>query len=402
MMDMSKMNMAQMSSMSSEDMMLKMMNKRFWIAILLCSPLLILGIMSDFFHKNYLSASYLMWLQLLISIPVVFWCGWMFFTKAGKGVIHGKLNMFTLVVMGVLSAWLFSIFAMFFPNDFPISFHLPNGGVAVYFDAACYITIIVLLGHVWEMKGRKRINDDIANLQAKNEKLHPHLGNIMNNVNTKPLEIQKYIDKVAENFILFVIILALTTFFIWFKFGPNPSALYGLIISITVLLSACPCVFTLATPLSIMCGINKGAQNGILIKNSDIFQSLSRMDIDKNKSNLSEKGSILNLSEKGITIKFAMGTNNSQAIQDADVILLNNDSKDVDNAIKLSVLTMNNIKENIIIGLAYNFIMLPIAAGILYPYWGILLGPVTASFAMSISSIVVVLNAFRIKEYRLK
>lgn len=387
-MDMSKMNMPNMPKMNMDDMMLSMMRKRFWIAILLCSPLLFLGFMADFFHQEYLSSQSLMWLQFVISIPVVFWCGWMFFVKAGKALFNGHLNMFTLVVMGVVSAWLYSVFAMFFPDYFPSSFHLSDGSVAIYFDASCYITIIVLIGHIWELRGRKTIRDNISSLH--------NVDNIMDKVTTNPMKIQKYIDKISEIFILFVIFLALAAFFGWLEYGPQPSALYGLIIAITVLLSACPCVFTLATPMSIMCGVNIGAKNGILIKNPDVFQDLEEANA---KNNYSVKDDILTLHllDKDKNITFALGTKNLHAIANADVILINDDTKDVAEAIKLSNLTMHNIRENIFFGFMYNLIMLPIAAGILYPSWGILLNPIVASFAMSVSSIFVVLNALRLR-----
>lgn len=386
--------------MSGADMMLQMMRKRFWTAIVLCSPLLFLAIMKDVLHQlPYLSEVAMMWLQLLISIPVVFWCGWSFFVKAGRALVKGHLNMFTLVVMGVLSAWGYSVAAMFFPEYFPSSFHLADGSLVVYFDTSCYITIIVLLGHVWEMKGRKLISDDLAKVQKNDERLHPHLENVLSKVNMEPLKIQQYIDKVAEYFILFVILLALTTFFVWLKWGPAPSALYGLIIAITVLLSACPCVFTLATPLSIMCGINKSAQKGILVKNPDVFWDLAKVNHLGYKKNLSSFSALANLNfgQGGKSIKFALGTGDAKAIEEADVILLNGDINDISQAIELARMTMKNIKENLLIGLIYNVVMLPIAAGLLYPYWGIMLNPVTASFAMSASSIVVVGNALRIK-----
>lgn len=387
-MDMSKMNMSDMPKMNMDDMMFNMMRKRFWIAILLCSPLLFLGLMSDAFNREYLSPKSLIWLQFIISIPVVFWSGSMFFAKAGKALFHGHLNMFTLVVMGVFSAWLYSVFAMFFPNYFPPSFHLPDGQVALYFDASCYITIIVLIGHIWELRGRKTIRDNISNLH--------NVDNIMEKVSTNPMKIQKYIDKVSEVFILFVIFLALAAFFGWREYGPQPSALYGLIIAITVLLSACPCVFTLATPMSIMCGVNIGAKNGILIKNPDVFQDLEAGNA-KNSYSVKDDVLTLHLLDKNKNVTFALGVKNLHAIANADVILLNDDTKDVAKAIKLSNLTMHNIRENIFFGFMYNLIMLPIAAGILYPYWGILLNPIVASFAMSISSIFVVLNALRLR-----
>lgn len=296
--------------------------------------------------------------------------------------------MFTLIVMGVFSAWLYSVFAMFFPQSFPPSFHLSDGSVALYFDAACYITIIVLIGHIWELRGRKTIRDNISNLH--------NVDNIMDKINTSPMKIQKYIDKVSEIFILFVIFLALGAFFIWMEYGPQPSALYGLIIAITVLLSACPCVFTLATPMSIMCGVNIGAKNGILIKNADVFQDLEDANA-KNNYSVKDEVLTLHLLDKNKNITFALGTKNMQTLANADVILLEDDIKGVAEAIKLSNLTMHNIRENIFFGFIYNLVMLPIAAGILYPYWGILLNPIVASFAMSASSIVVVLNALRLR-----
>lgn len=359
-----KMNM----KMSDEEMMLMMMRKKFLGAIILCLPLIFLK------FDNNISEHLAMWIQFAISIPVIFWAGSMFFAKAGRALIKGHLNMFTLVVMGVLAAWLYSVWAMFIPQDFPASFRMADGNVTVYFDAACYITVIVLLGHLWELKGRKAIRDDIKN--------NPAMQEVMDKLNTEPMNIQKYIDKVAEIFILAVIILALISFGAWFLYGPAPSALYGLIIAITVLLSACPCVFTLATPLSLMVGINLAAKNGILVKNPDVFQALAPTNLQNYKK---------------ARIKFATENGTATAIQEAEVIVMNVKDDEIMKAIRISKLTMDNIKQNITIGAVYNLIMLPIAAGALYPHWGLLLGPVAASIAMSASSIVVVLNSLRLK-----
>lgn len=91
--------------------------------------------------------------------------------------------------------------------------------------------------------------------------------------------IQKLVDKVSSYFVPIVVIIAILTFFIWAIFGPEPAYVYALVNAIAVLIIACPCALGLATPMSIMVGVGKGAQSGVLIKNAESLERFNKVDI---------------------------------------------------------------------------------------------------------------------------
>ena len=90
--------------------------------------------------------------------------------------------------------------------------------------------------------------------------------------------IQKIVDKVAGYFVPAVIIIAILTFVVWYVFGPDPNLIYALITFVTVLVIACPCALGLATPISLMVGVGKGAENGILIRSGDALETAQKLD----------------------------------------------------------------------------------------------------------------------------
>jgi len=90
--------------------------------------------------------------------------------------------------------------------------------------------------------------------------------------------IQKIVDKVAGYFVPAVIIIAIFTFIMWYVFGPDPNLIYALITFITVLVIACPCALGLATPISLMVGVGKGAENGILIRSGDALETAHKLN----------------------------------------------------------------------------------------------------------------------------
>lgn len=90
--------------------------------------------------------------------------------------------------------------------------------------------------------------------------------------------IQKLVDKVAGWFVPIVLICSVITFIVWAIFGPEPAMAYALVNAIAVLIIACPCALGLATPMSIMVGTGKGAQNGVLIKNAEALESMEKVD----------------------------------------------------------------------------------------------------------------------------
>ncbi|MEP7094096.1 MAG: heavy metal translocating P-type ATPase, partial [Flavobacterium sp.] len=102
---------------------------------------------------------------------------------------------------------------------------------------------------------------------------------MVNDASRSRAPIQKLADRVAKYFVPTVVIISIITFFVWAKFGPEPAYVYGLINAIAVLIIACPCALGLATPMSVMVGVGKGAQFGILIKNAEVLENMNKIDV---------------------------------------------------------------------------------------------------------------------------
>jgi Cu+-exporting ATPase len=104
------------------------------------------------------------WLQLLIAIPAVLWCGWPFFVRGWESLRSARLNMFTLIAMGTGAAFLYSLLATVAPGLFPASMTDAHGLVPVYYEAAAVIVALVLLGQVLELRARERTGGAIRAL----------------------------------------------------------------------------------------------------------------------------------------------------------------------------------------------------------------------------------------------
>jgi Cu+-exporting ATPase len=104
------------------------------------------------------------WLQLIIAIPAVLWCGWPFFVRGFESVRSGWLNMFTLIALGTGAAFLYSIVAALAPGVFPEAMKDAHGLIPVYFEAAAVIVALVLLGQVLELRARERTGGAIRAL----------------------------------------------------------------------------------------------------------------------------------------------------------------------------------------------------------------------------------------------
>jgi Cu2+-exporting ATPase len=419
---------------------------------------------------------------------------------------------------------------------------------------------------------------------------------MVNNASRSRAPIQKLADKVAKYFVPTVIAIAILTFILWKLLGPQPALVYAFVNALAVLIIACPCALGLATPMSVMVGIGKGAQNGVLIKNAEALETANKINVlitdktgtltegkpsvekiislsneytpddllalsaslnqnsehalskafiskakekntslspvkmfvnqtgkgiqgivDKKRISLgnsalmqtigitisdklleqaskeqllgktvsylaenkiiigyvvlydkikeSSKETIRLLHEKGIevvmitgdnpntakavadelgiddfiaealpqdkleaikklqkqgkivamagdgindapalaqaNIGISMGTGTDVAIESSEVTLLQGDISGIHKVIKLSHKVMQNIKQNLFFAFIYNTIGIPIAAGILYPVFGIVLSPMIAALAMSFSSVSVILNSLRLKNIRL-
>lgn len=621
------------------------------------------------------------WIQFALTTPVVLWAGWPFVRRGWRSMVTGHLNMFTLIAIGVGSAYLFSAVALFVPQIFPHD--MQHGGkVAVYFEAAAVIVVLVLLGQVLEIRARNRTGSAIKALlnlapptarkvsasgdvevplnsvqvgdqlrvvpgdkipvdgvvldghttveesmitgeplpiekqagdqvtsgtvngtgsiviRAERVGSDTLLGQIVNMVaeaQRSRAPIQGLADKVASIFVPIVLAIAALTFGLWLWLGPEPKLAYAIVNAIAVLIIACPCALGLATPMSIMVGVGRGAQSGVLVKNAEALQRLATIStvvVDKtgtltegkpkltdilpehgferdeflslvaslehnsehplaeaivssakasglelhsvrdfqsttgggvegtvagrkvaigksaflsnrgvaniealvpSAGNLQEQGKtamfvaidgrpagivavadpikasthdaiselhglglsvvmltgdnrrtasavasalgidsfeadvepsgkvahIKQLRQKGArvamagdgindapalseaTVGIAMGTGTDVAIQSAGITLLKGDLRGIGKAIRLSRATMTNIRQNLFFAFLYNALGIPVAAGILYPFTGVLLSPILAGAAMSLSSVSVIANALRLRSARL-
>lgn len=141
------------------------MTRRFWIGLVLTLPVLALEMGGHLTNLHMLLGAQLSnWIQLVLATPVVLWAGWPFFERAWASLVNRSLNMFTLIAMGTGVAWIYSIVATAAPGIFPDTFRAADGSVAIYFEAASVITVLVLLGQVLELRAREQTGGAIRAL----------------------------------------------------------------------------------------------------------------------------------------------------------------------------------------------------------------------------------------------
>jgi len=150
-----------------DDSELKDMTKRFWVSVVLSLPVFIIAMLSDLMPEllpSSFSLEKIQWFEFLLATPVVFWAGWSFFVRGWNSIRTWNLNMFTLIAIGVGTAWVYSVVALLAPELFPPLMQTKEGLVHVYFEAAAVITTLVLLGQVLELRARSKTNDAIKTL----------------------------------------------------------------------------------------------------------------------------------------------------------------------------------------------------------------------------------------------
>ncbi len=143
------------------------MSRRFWLCTGLAIPVFILAMAHDLIPgliTGSFFAHLLPWIEFALATPVVLWGGWPFFQRGWRSVISRNLNMFTLIALGIGVAWVYSVIATVAPWIFPATLRNSNGMVAVYFEAAAVITVLVLLGQVLELRARSRTSKAIKML----------------------------------------------------------------------------------------------------------------------------------------------------------------------------------------------------------------------------------------------
>jgi Cu+-exporting ATPase len=343
------------------------MTRRFWIAAVLSLPPVVLEMGGHLVGGHRLIDQTLSnWIQLVFATPVVLWAGWPFFVRGWQSLKTRNLNMFTLIAMGTGVAYIYSLIGTIAPQVFPAAFRGHGGALAVYFEAAAVITVLVRLGQVLELRARAATSGAIKALLALAPKTARRLDangadheveidhlKVGDRLRVRPGEkvpvdgivlegrssldeslvtgesmpvskdaggkviagtlnqsgsfvmradkvgrdtllsqivqmvadaqrsrapIQRLADRVASWFVPTVIAVAIAAFTAWTWFGPEPRLAFGLVAAVSVLIIACPCALGLATPMSIMVGVGRGAQAGVLIKNAEALERMERID----------------------------------------------------------------------------------------------------------------------------
>jgi Cu+-exporting ATPase len=346
---------------------LRDMTRRFWIGLALTLPVLALEMGSHVLNIGHLVRPQTSnWIQMVLGTPAVLWAGWPFFLRGWASVRNRSLNMFTLIALGTGAAWVYSMVGTLAPALFPAELRGVDGAVAIYFEAAAVITVLVLLGQVLELRAREKTSGaikallDLApktavrvradgsdetvqidtiqpgeRLRVRPGEKVPVDGELVEGKGTvdesmvtgEPMPvskapgskvtagtinqtggfvmraekvgadtllsqivhmvaaaqrsrapIQRMADQVAGWFVPVVIAVALVTFAVWLLWGPSPAFSYALITSVAVLIIACPCALGLATPMSIMVGVGRGAQHGVLIRDAEALERMEKVD----------------------------------------------------------------------------------------------------------------------------
>lgn len=348
--------------------------RKFWLSVAFTLPIFLIA-MSEMISDNplfkLLDQTYWNWIQMALSLPVVFYTTWIFFERAYRSIKTWNLNMFTLIGIGAGVAWVFSIFALLVPDFFPAQFKSDTGSVHVYFEAATVILTLVLLGQLLEARAHSKTNSaikellklapntaylvvngsekviDIEQIQVENilrvkpgdkipvdgsiidgtttidesmvtgepiavskgvgdyvnsgtingnqsflmkaekigaDTLLSQIIQMVNEASRSRAPIQNLADKISAYFVPLVVAVSVMTFLAWSIWGPEPVYVFALVNAIAVLIIACPCALGLATPMSVMVGVGRGAQSGVLIKNAEALEKMDKIDtliIDK-------------------------------------------------------------------------------------------------------------------------
>jgi len=349
-----------------ENAELRDMTKRFWIGAALALPVFLLAmahLIPALARQCWVESSVSRWVQFGLAALVVGWAGWPLLHRGWRSIVTRHLNMFTLISVGVGAAFVFSAAAMLMPGMFPPTMQ-HEGKVAIYFESAAVIVVLVLLGQVLELRARSRTGSAIKALlnlapatarqvapggdhevpldQVKvgdwlrvvpgdrvpvdgvvveghssveesmvtgeplpvektvgdkvtggtvngtgsfvmraervgNDTLLGQIVNMVADAQRSRAPIQGLADKVAGIFVPVVLAVSALTFGLWMWLGPEPKLAHAIVCAVAVLIIACPCALGLATPMSIMVGVGRGAQEGVLVKNAEALERLEKV-----------------------------------------------------------------------------------------------------------------------------
>jgi Cu2+-exporting ATPase len=349
-----------------EDETFNILKRKFITSLAFTIPVFILsmgGMLINFPFSHQIQG----YIELILTLPVLFYSGWFLIKRGFVSFKTWNLNMFSLIVLGVSAAFIFSIISLIFPDLIPHEIRGHGHEIPLYFEAICVIITLVILGQLMEAAAHKRtgnaikelmnLSPDEANLMVNGEESKVPLSEIkigdllkvkpgekipvdgkiiegnsvvdesmitgepipveknlednvtsgtingnqvfmmkaekvgdetllskiikmVNDASRSRAPIQKLTDKVAKVFVPVVILIAVLTFVLWQFFGPEDKrTLFAFVNAVAVLIVACPCALGLATPMSLMVGIGKGAKNGILIKNAEALEQMNKVNV---------------------------------------------------------------------------------------------------------------------------
>lgn len=341
-----------------------LLKRKFWIALGFTIPVFILSMGKMWFDWPF-SHQFQNILELILTLPVLFYAGWFLMKRGWISFKTWNLNMFSLIALGVFAAMLFSLVALVFPNILPHEIAHGNQ-TPLYFESVCVILTLVIMGQMMEARAHHKtgkaiealmnLSPETANLivdgNEKNvplteikindiirvkpgekipvdgkitegnsnvdesmitgepmpvekkpndrvtsgtingngtflmnaekigdETLLSQIIKMVNEASRSKAPIQKLADKISKIFVPTVIAVSILTFVVWFIFGSENKLIYAFVNAVAVLIVACPCALGLATPMSLMVGIGKGAQNGILIKNAESLEEMHKINV---------------------------------------------------------------------------------------------------------------------------
>jgi Cu+-exporting ATPase len=334
---------------------------RFWMTLPLTLIVFVLA-MGSHLH-SFISPHIQPWIELVLATPVVLWAGKPFIERCWTSYKTRNLNMWSLIGVGVLAAYIYSVVATIFPSVIPMEAKTGHG-VAVYFEAACMIVSLSLLGQIMELKARAKTADSLKallKLQANTAKLVQNdqvvevdigmvkqgdilqissgeqipldgvvvegktyvdeammtgepvpvkkqvhdtvIGGTVNQQGSIRIQttavganttlakmiqtvaeaqrskapLQRLADVFAKYFVIVVLLISVLTFVAWMVFGGAQFDL-ALMCAVAVLIIACPCALGLATPMSVMATTGRAAQKGVLFKDAEAIEALSKVN----------------------------------------------------------------------------------------------------------------------------
>ena len=335
-------------------------SRRFWLTLPLTLIIFVLA-MGSHIHA-FIPQHIQPWIELVLSIPVVLWAGKPFIERCWTSYKTRNLNMWSLIGVGILAAFIYSVVATVFPSLIPMAAKTGHG-VAVYFEAACMIVSLSLLGQIMELKARAKTADSLKallKLQSNTAKLVQNdqvvevdigmvkqgdilqissgeqipldgvvvegktyvdeammtgepvpvkkerddtvIGGTVNQQGSIRIQttavganttlakmiqtvaeaqrskapLQRLADVFAKYFVMVVLAISVLTFIAWMVFGGAQFDL-ALMCAVAVLIIACPCALGLATPMSVMATTGRAAQKGVLFKDAEAIEALSKV-----------------------------------------------------------------------------------------------------------------------------